>query len=193
MSNQRKRTRRAVLSGTTALLAGLAGCLGGGNDVDVSENDPDGGVTDESDEAPTWMTATLTDETTGQEFSILDAEQPVVLHTFETWCSKCQSQQENLNTLYEQRGDQLLMVDLNIDENYDPDEMVQYAENNGHQWRFGIASSAVMSSLVDEFGQDVSIAPQAPVILVCPDGAAYELGKGISAEEISSAVDDVCQ
>jgi thiol-disulfide isomerase/thioredoxin len=193
MSNENRRTRRTVLSATAGVLAGLAGCLGGENEVNVSEDEPDGGLTGESDEPPTWMTATLTDVTTDQQFSIIDAEQPVVLHTFETWCSKCQSQQENLDSLYEQRGDELLMVDLNIDENFDSEEMVQYAENNGYGWRFGITPSAAMRSLVDDFGQSVSIAPQAPVILVCPDGGAYELGKGIAAEEISTTVDDICQ
>jgi hypothetical protein len=193
MEDEHNRTRRTVLSATAGLVAGLAGCLGGGNVGNVSEDDPDGGLTDGSDDPPTWMTATLTDVTTDQEFSIIDAEKPVVLHTFETWCSKCQNQQKNLSSLYDQRGEELLMVDLNIDENFDPEEMVQYAESNGYEWRFGITPSAVMSSLVDDFGQSVSIAPQAPVILVCPDGEAYELGKGITAEEISTTIDDVCQ
>lgn len=193
MVGGRKRTRRAVLGATAGLVTGLAGCLGGNNDVDVSKEEPDGGVTSEGQQPPTWMAATLTDVTTGEEFTVAGANKPAVLHTFETWCPKCQSQQQKLNTLYEQRGDELLMVDLNIDSNFSPDEMRSYAENNSYAWRFGIASNEVMASLTDDFGQSVSIAPQAPVIIVCPSGAAYELGKGISPDEITSAINDVCQ
>jgi thiol-disulfide isomerase/thioredoxin len=187
-----ERTRRAMLGAMAGLVAGLAGCLGSDN-TNVSGEEPDGGITSEGQQPPTWLTATLTDVTTGEKFTIADADQPTVLHTFETWCPKCQRQQGTLDTLYQQRGDELQLVDLNIDSNFSPDEMRSYAANNGYGWRFGIASNEVMGSLTDDFGQSVSIAPQAPVIVVCPDGTAYELGKGVSADEISSAIEDVCR
>jgi len=191
MDSDSGRTRRTVLSTTAGLVAGLAGCLGG-DETTVSKSNPDGGVTSDGAEPPTWLTSTLTDVTTGEEFSISEVDRPTVMHTFETWCSKCRDQQTKLDDLYGSRGDELLMVDLNIDSNFSPDEMRSYAENNGYEWRFGIASNTVMRSLTDDFGQEVSIAPQAPVIAVCPDGAAYELGKGLKADEISSTIDDVC-
>lgn len=192
MDGRNERTRRAVLGATAGLVAGVAGCLGGDN-ATPSKSEPDGGLTSDSAEPPMWLTATLTDVTTDEEFTILDADQPTVMHTFETWCPKCRDQQKKLDDLYERRGDELRMVDLNIDSNFSPEEMRAYAERNGYEWRFGIASNAVMGSLTEDFGQEVAIAPQAPVIVVCPDGAAYEFGKGLQADEISPAIDDVCQ
>ena len=192
MDSETQWTRRAMLGATAGVVAGLAGCLSDGNTT-PTKSEPDGGLTSDSAEPPTWLTATLTDVTTGEEFTILDADQPTVMHTFETWCPKCRDQQKKLDDLYQRRGDELLLVDLNIDSNFSPDQMRTYAESNGYEWRFGIAPNAVMGSLTDDFGQEVSIAPQAPVIVVCPDGAAYELGKGLTADEISSAIDDVCQ
>jgi len=191
--------------GTAAI--GLAGCVGN-DDENTGDGEPDGGIVDggdggnssgdgddtqtDEDAAPTWLTATIEDATTGEEFSILGLDQPVVLHTFARWCSKCLSQQQNTKSLYESRSDEVAFVDLTIDENDNPDDIVNHAEDHGFDWRFGVASNEVTSSLVDDFGQDVTVAPSSPVIVVCPDGAAYKLGKGISGEDIGSAIDSNC-
>jgi thiol-disulfide isomerase/thioredoxin len=177
-----RRTRRAFLAGATGVgLAGLAGCLS------VLENG--GGETTLSSAS---RTATFEDARTGERLSIADIDRPVVLHTFATWCSTCLSQQQTLDTLYERRGDEITMVDLTIDANDDPGDIVDHAERNGFDWRFGVSPAALTSSLVDDIGQRVAIAPQAPVVVVCPDGSGEVLGKGVSAGAIETALDTHC-
>jgi thiol-disulfide isomerase/thioredoxin len=169
-----KLTRRAVLAGAGSGVAALAGCLGGGG------------------KEVNWRTATVEDATTGETFSIADADEPVVLHTFATWCSTCLRQQQALDTVYERRGDEVTMVDLTIDDNDDPGEVADHAESNGFGWRFGVASARLTRSLAEEFGNEVAVAPQAPVVVVCPDGTATELNKGVSADGIEETIDTDC-
>lgn len=176
------RTRRDVLAlaGTTLT---LAGCVGSdGSDGSGGSTGDDGG----------WRTATLEDVTTGETFSIAGVDKPVVLHTFATWCSTCKSQQGNLKSLYERREGDVVLVDMTIDENDDAGKVESHAEDNGFEWRFGVSSGDVTRSLVDEFGQSIAVAPQSPVVVVCPDGAAHTVGKIVSAEEIGSTIDEHC-
>lgn len=172
-------TRRTVLVMAGAGVTGLAGCLG--------DND-EGQVAVEEDTA--WRREPLEDATTGAEFVIGDFDSPVVLHTFATWCTTCRSQQQDMVPLYESRGDDIEMVDLTVDENDDPDDVAAHAETHGFGWRFSVSPSDVTRSLVEDFGERVAVAPQAPVIVVCPDGAAVTLDKGVSVDEIESAIDD---
>lgn len=188
-----RRTRRNVLLAAGGAVA-LAGCIGGG-DSDDDESDGTDGSTQESDseDVAAWQSVTLTDATSDEEFSIADIDEPVVLHTFATWCSTCKRQQESLATAQDNSGDEATFVDITIDENDDPDALQTHAESNGFDWRFAVAPGEMTRSLVDEFGQRVAVAPQSPVILVCTDGSTTELDKGVSASEIESALDENCQ
>jgi hypothetical protein len=208
-------SRRTVLAAAGAGVAALAGCVsgddGGGDDgTDGGErsaggstdNTGDGGNTgnggdtdngsDTSGSRPAWQTTSFQDARTGETLTVAEADGPVVLHTFATWCSICHSQQQNLDTLHERRGDEVTMVDLTIDENDNPDDVAAHADNNGFDWRFGVAPAEMTGSLVDDIGDRVVFAPQSPVIVVCPDGTAEALGKGISADAIGDAIDSNC-
>ncbi|WP_267163346.1 TlpA family protein disulfide reductase [Halovenus salina] len=187
-----ERTRRGVLLAAGATAA-LAGCLGGGDDGEDTTAD-DGRDTDTGDgSSADWQSVTLMDATADEEFSIAETDQPVVLHTFATWCSTCRRQQGSLADAYDRNGDDVTFVDVTIDENDDPDDLRSHAEENGFGWRFAVAPAEMTRGLVDQFGQRVAVAPQSPVILVCPDGSTTELDKGVSASEIESALDENCR
>jgi len=189
-------TRRRTLTATGAAVAALAGCVsGGGSDgstgaggVDNQDTSAKGETTDR----PAWQTTTFEDVRTGETLTVADADGPVVLHTFATWCSACHSQQQSLDTLEERRGDEVTMVDLTIDENDDPDEVAAHAESNGFDWRFGVAPAEMTRSLVDDVGDRVVFAPQSPVVVVCPDGTTEALDKGVSADTVASTIDSNC-
>jgi len=202
-------SRRAALAATGAGIAALAGCVGGdgGTDDATTGGNDDGGTTDggsgdansddggggtSNENRPAWQTTTFQDARTGETLSVAEADGPVVLHTFATWCSTCHSQQQNLDTLHERRGDEVTMVDLTIDENDDPDDVAAHAENNGFDWRFGVAPAEMTSSLVDDVGDRVVFAPQSPVIVVCPDGTTETLGKVSATDEIETVIDSNC-
>jgi thiol-disulfide isomerase/thioredoxin len=189
-------TRRGALAATGAAVAALAGCVSGdGSDgsngnggASNGTNSVGGGGTDR----PAWQTTSFEDAQTGETLTIAEFDEPVVLHTFATWCSVCQSQQQSLDTLEERRGDEVTLVDLTIDENDDPDEVAAHAESNGFDWRFGVAPAEMTSSLVDNIGDRVVFAPQSPVVVVCPNGATEALGKGVSADAIADAINTNC-
>jgi Thioredoxin. len=201
-------TRRRVLAATGAAVATLAGCVsgdgsdgsnedgGGGNGDDSNGggggNNGDDSAGSESTDRPAWQTTTFEDARTGETLTIAEADGPVVLHTFATWCSVCHSQQQSLDTLHERRGDEVTMVDLTIDENDDPDDVAAHAESNGFDWRFGVAPAEMTSSLVDDIGDKVVFAPQSPVVVVCPDGTTEDLDKGVSADTVASTIDSNC-
>jgi thiol-disulfide isomerase/thioredoxin len=187
-------TRRRLLAATGA--AALAGCVGGdsggtGGNGAPTDEEPEGGVTEESQDRPTWQTTTLEDTTTGETFTIEEFDTPVVLHTFATWCSTCERQQNNIADLQERRDD-VAFVDLTIDENDNGEDVAAHAESKGFDWRFGVSSADVTSGLVDDFGQSVTVAPQSPVIVVCPDGGAHKVGKVVSADDIEAAINASC-
>lgn len=198
-------TRRTLLAATAGSLA-MAGCVGGDSETDDggdsmnddgSDSMDDGssdstGGSDDGGSRPAWQTVTLTDATTGEEFTIAEIDKPVVLHTFATWCSKCKSQQNRLSELHESRGDEIVLVDLSIEQNDDPADIKAHAEENGFGWRFGVSPAEMTSSLVDDFDQSVTIAPQSPVIVVCPDGATTRLSKGVGTNGITDAIDENC-
>jgi cytochrome oxidase Cu insertion factor (SCO1/SenC/PrrC family) len=182
-------SRRTVLAAAGAGVAALAGCVGGNDDGGADDTS---GGSDTSGSRPAWQTTSFQDARTGETLTVAEADGPVVLHTFATWCSTCHSQQQNLDTLHERRGDEVTMVDLTIDENDDPDDVSAHAENNGFDWRFGVAPAEMTRSLVDDIGDRVVFAPQSPVIVVCPDGTTETLGKVSAADEIETAIDSNC-
>lgn len=185
LSMHEQTTRRAFLAAAGAGTLALAGCLGGDG------SSTGGGNGGETGNRPAWQTVTFEDATTGETFSVAEADVPVVLHTFATWCSVCHNQQQRLDTLYERRDD-IEMVDLTIDDGDDPDDVAAHAQSNGFDWRFGVSPAELTSSLADDIGDEIAFAPQSPVIVVCPDGASYDLDKGASADEIASVIDENC-
>ena len=192
----RRLSRRTLLVAAGAGAAALAGCVSGDDGTsDSSTGDStNGGATDSSPDStrPAWQTTTFEAARTGESLSVAEADGPVVLHTFATWCSVCHDQQQNLDTLHERRGEELTLVDLTIDENDDPDDVAAHAEDNGFDWRFGVAPTGMTSSLVDDVGDRVVFAPQSPVVVVCPDGTTETLGKGASADTIAETLDSTC-
>jgi thiol-disulfide isomerase/thioredoxin len=184
------RTRRDILAVVGGCAIALAGCVGGDEDTDPGNEESQSGGDD--DGTVDWQTTELEDVTTGESFTIQQFDRPVLLHTFATWCPTCRGQQQEIKRYLDDAGDSVAAVDLTIDENDDAAKLRDHAESNGFGWRFGVAPGEVTGALVDEFGRNVAVAPRAPVILVCPDGSARALGKGIAADDIATAVDEHC-
>lgn len=168
-------------TGLAASTVALAGCLG---DDDDGENED----TTETD----WQEIVQEDVTTGEEFTIAEADTPVVIHTFATYCPTCGSQQNEIADGYESLQEQATFLDLTVDENDEPRDIRDHAEANGFDWKFGIAPSDLTSQLVDEFGQQVTVPPQSPLIIVCPDGTANTIEKVSDPTAIEDALETYC-
>lgn len=172
-------TRRDVLAATAGSLA-LAGCLGGDPEVDQEAAMGD------------WQERELEDVTTGETFTVSEIDRPVVIHTFATYCPTCNRHQDGVTDEYESVSDEIAFVDLTIDSNDDPEDLQAHAENNGHEWRFGVAPDDLTSDLVEAFGNTVTAPSQSPLIIVCPDGSADAISKPAEMETILAAVEEQC-
>lgn len=188
--------RRRLLRGLGAgSVATLAGCVAGGDGNEG--NSDDGNGDDESvdpepvdvDESATWRTATLEDVTTGEEFTVDEFERPAIVHTFAVGCAVCHSQHKQFVDLRES-GTGVEIVDLTIDPDYPPERVSEHAADEGFGWRFGVSPEDVTSSLVDDFGQEVTSSASSPLVLVYPDGDTYRLEKVVEADPLASVIEE---
>ncbi|WP_052721344.1 hypothetical protein [Methanococcoides methylutens] len=140
-----------------------------------------------------WRDVELTDVRTGEVFKISDLEKPVLVESFAVWCPTCLQQQKQMQELIELEGESITHVSLDTDPNEDIDQVLDHAERNGFEWYFAVAPTEMTEDLIDEFGVEVVNAPIAPVILICEDGEARLLGRGLkSAEELNTEVMEGC-
>ncbi|MEY7850123.1 TlpA family protein disulfide reductase [Natrarchaeobius sp. A-rgal3] len=182
-------TRRVLLAAAGSSLA-LAGCLeDGANPDDTETDDASAGG---SEEVTDWQETMLEDVTTGESFTIASVDRPVVVHTFAPFCPTCNRQQEEIADSYGDLGDDVQFVDLVIDGNDDPEDVRNHAEENGYEWAFGAAPEPFTEALVDEFGREISVHAQSPLVVVCPDGTTGTVEKVAQSSEIRSGIDDTC-
>jgi hypothetical protein len=184
-------TRRALLGALGGTATAVAGCLGTG-DGSGGGDGTGGAAGDGESGGGDWRTASLTDVTTGESFTISELAAPVLAHPFAVWCSTCGQQNSEIDAL--QSENDFAVVQLNIGDSEGRDRVREYAEENGYadHSRFAVAPEAVSGSLVDEFGAAAVSPPQSPVILLCADGSTHEIDKIAPPETILEAVETNC-
>lgn len=197
MTNEGTLSRRNILRITgVAGVGAVAGCLDDSSDAGngAGADEPRDDDAEDSNEpiADDWQAETLTDVTTGEAFSIDELEAPVLVHTFATNCLTCASQQDEFGTLQTNRDD-IAIIELTTDPDLNPEDIATHAEEEGLNWRVGVPSERVLGALIEEFGTEVSISAQSPVIVICPDGTTDTLSKVASPDELQQTVEDVCQ
>jgi cytochrome oxidase Cu insertion factor (SCO1/SenC/PrrC family) len=204
-------SRRAVLrAGVAASLAGLTGCVGGGDGAATDPSTPrwttsdatEAGGTDPagSSSSPTatpapttasgsvtWRTTELTDVLTDEPFTVAQFEgTPVLVEFFAVWCPVCTDQQTEIGRLLDRRED-VVAISLNVDPNEDAETVREHAREKRFDWRYAVAPTGVTRAFVEEFGTVVTSPPSAPAVRVCPDGSASLVGgRGVkSADELA--------
>ncbi|WP_049926420.1 TlpA family protein disulfide reductase [Halopiger goleimassiliensis] len=195
-------SRRKLLVGVGAAV-GVAGCLddtgSAGPDGDGDSDGPDDGGAaagdDQGDEAATedleWREATLEDVRTGESFSIAGIDDTVLLHTFASYCPTCGSQETELAAVEPERED-VTVVALAITGGDTAEGVRDHAAENGYDWRFAMASEPLTGALVEEFGREMAIHGESPVVAVCPDGSTERAEKVASETEIRRALEEGC-
>lgn len=189
--------RRTVLRGLgVGSVAALAGCVAGGDGDGSGDSSGDDGDEESVEPKPvdvaesaTWRTATLEDATTGETFTIGGFDRPAVVHTFAIGCAVCHSQHKEFADLYASETD-VEIVDLTIDPGQRPAAIRQHAEKEGFGWRFSVSPEEVTSSLVDDFGQEVTVSASSPLVLVYPGGDTYRLDKVVDAGPLASVIEE---
>lgn len=190
--------RRLLQAAGAAGLVAIAGCLGDdGGDADESTDESEAGSVADLEPVDvaadvTWRTASVKDVTTDESFHIADFDRPTIVHTFARGCAVCHAQQDAFDEFYASAGGDVEIVDLTTDPNDDPDLVREYAAEDGFDWRFGSSTQEVTASLVETFGQDVTVSARSPVVLVCPEGDVYRLDKVVDADALASVVEEGC-
>jgi hypothetical protein len=166
-------TRIAFVS---ALTLAAAACTGGA----ATSGEPAVGGGDAATDAA-WRSTELTDVRSGETFTIDGlAGKLVAIEPMAIWCSNCRIQQrEAVTALAALASDDLVYVGIDVDPNEQVDALSAYAEEQGFDWPFAVASKDVARSLAAEFGDQVLSPPSTPLILIGPDGTAIETHFGI--------------
>jgi hypothetical protein len=141
---------------------------------------------------PDWFYAELTDVNSGDVFTIADFHGKVVLvETMAIWCPKCLDQQEEVKMLRQALSaeDDLLIVVLDIDPNEDAAALANYAERNGFDWIYAVASAEVAREIGLLYGDQFLNPPSTPMFVIDRQGEVHPLPFGHkSVEKLQDAL-----
>lgn len=137
-----------------------------------------------------WWNAELKDVRTGENFRISDFEgKPIMVESFAVWCPTCTKQQRETKKFEAEIGDAVVSISLDTDPNEDESRIRKHIEENGFDWYYAISPIEVTKSLIDDFGVEIVNAPFVPVILICEDGSAHKLERGVkNVEKLKAAI-----
>ena len=139
-------------------------------------------------EAPAWYSASLTNASTGQAFTINDFKGKVVLvETLAMWCSNCKKQQAQVKALHDLLGerDDFVSMGLDIDLNENAADLKGYVESNGFDWMYAVATADVAQDISKHYGDQFLNPPSTPMLVIDRKGEAHPLPFGIkSADEL---------
>ena len=84
------------------------------------------------------------------------------------WCTTCLAQQREVVAAHD--ATDFHSVGIDVDPNERPEDLAEYAEREGFDWRFAMANAELVSALRDRFGTAVANPPSMPKILFRTDG-----------------------
>lgn len=162
---------------TLAIAAGLIVVL-----TACSQSEPSAAIP--ADDRP-LLEHELVDVRSGERFTLaeLSADRPVLVETMAIWCTTCLQQQRQVVRAHELA--EFHSVGIDVDPNERADDLAEYADLQGFDWRFAIADDGLVQLLTDRYGFGVTNPPSTPTFVVA-DGRirALEFGRVRSAEEL---------
>jgi len=167
---------RRLLATTVGLLFVLSACSPAPAEVDPATGD-----------AGPLLDYELVDVTSGERFTLgeLAADRPVLLEMMAVWCTTCLSQQREVVQAHAIAD--FHSVGIDVDPNEEADDLAEYADREGFDWRFAMADAELVKLLTDLYGFGVTNPPSTPTFVIA-DGSirALEFGRVRSAEELVS-------
>ncbi len=135
-------------------------------------------------ERPAWQNLELTDAATGETFTLGGFEgKTVYVEPMATWCSNCRKQLGNVAAAKPDAGGGVVFVALSVEGNLPNEALAQYAEREGFDFTFAVATPELIQALVAEFGRPVTSPPSTPHFIIRPDGATTDLKTGFETPE----------
>ena len=141
---------------------------------------------DSSMEGPTWLSASLTNVHTGEQFTISEFKGKVILvENLAMWCSNCKKQQEQVKALHDQLGmdSDLISIGLDIDPNEVADDLKRYTSNNGFDWIYSVAPVEVVNEIGNLYGAQFLNPPSTPIIVIDRKGEVHLTPFGIKSAD----------
>ncbi len=143
---------------------------------------------------PVWQTLELTNAVTGETFTLGGFEgQTVYVEPMATWCSNCRKQLTNVNAAKAELADdsKIVFVALSVEGNLANEKLAAYAEKEGFDLTFAVATPELLKALVEAFDRSIGNPPSTPHFVIKADGSFSELMTGIdSSEEILALVNN---
>lgn len=165
---------RLTIGAALGLSLALTACAGNASNADPSFAD-----------AGPLLEYELVDVRSGERFTLgeLAADRPVLLETMAIWCTTCLRQQREVVQAHAIID--FHSVGADVDPNEEADDLAEYAEREGFDWRFVKADAQLVQLLTDRYGFGVTNPPSTPTFVVA-DGRirALEFGRVRSAEEL---------
>ncbi|HKO33050.1 MAG TPA: hypothetical protein VJY85_04840 [Candidatus Limnocylindria bacterium] len=129
----------------------------------------------------------LTDVRTGDHFTLaqLAADGPILLEPMAVWCTNCRAQMHEVTRAHE--AAQFHSVSLDVDLSESAQDLAEYADREGWDWRFAMATLDLYRLLQQRFGDAATYPPATPLIVIERDGRVRPLEFGVgqrSAEQL---------
>ncbi|MCB8967999.1 MAG: redoxin domain-containing protein [Ardenticatenaceae bacterium] len=159
------------------------------DDADMSHDDM--AMDDTMVAMAAWQKLPLVNARTGETFTLADfAGKAVFVETMATWCSNCRQQLTNVREAIGQvDSEQAVFIALSVETNIDAATLADYADNEGFDWLFAVATPELLTELAGQFGQSITNPPSTPHFVIHPDGSTTELETGIdSAADVAAQV-----
>ena len=133
-----------------------------------------------------WATATLTDVSNGQTFTIAGlAGRTIFVEAMAIWCTKCREQQLRFKeALGRIDPATVAYVVLTVDPGETAAELARYKRDRAFLGLYAVAGKDVSAALAKEFGSTVLNPPTVPLILVSATGDIRFKTGGESVDEI---------
>lgn len=132
----------------------------------------------------------LRDVRSGEELTLgqLAAERPLLLEPMAIWCTNCRAQQRQVVGAHALA--EFTSISLDVDPNERAEDLAAYADLEGFDWHFAVASAEVVQLLRERFGTAVLNPPSMPKVLFRTDGTVELIGLGsqLSAAEVAATV-----
>jgi thiol-disulfide isomerase/thioredoxin len=140
------------------------------------------------EEAPTWLTAELTDACTGETFTLAGfAGKTVYVEPMATWCTTCRAQlgrvQEAAAQLTEEQREDVVLIALSSEVGLPNEAMAQYAKDTGFPMIFAVMTAEVLRAMVEELGQEIAVPPATPHFIIGPNGTVGDVATGDASPE----------
>jgi thiol-disulfide isomerase/thioredoxin len=169
-----------------------AASSGPGSSLPGSEpaGSPSARPSDAPPDADPLLAFELVDVRTGATFTLgeLAADKPVLVEAMAIWCTTCLAQQREVVHAHDSAD--FHSVGIDVDPNERADDLAEYAEREGFDWRFAMADAQLVRLLTERYGFGVTNPPSTPTFVVSADGGirALEFGRVRSAAELAAAL-----